>query len=218
MSYGVGVERLEPFPEFVDLLTRLGGTNLYGEPNYIVFWGQTHQPRGICPQRLLGEGRPCWNLAVWRAPEEWGSPEEWDYNVLGEYPSRGAYDLLQPLYQPGDKPGDGIKAMPLSYGMVEAFISIIEKHKGDSLAKRKEVFQAEKDAKEKAQERRIESVLHDAQPAFLDAASFAGQTNKKTAMQQKIEELERWCPKVPRSRGPFIQGVTHARTTRGSSR
>ena len=200
-----GLERLEPPSEYVRLLTSLGGTNCYGEPNFILFWGQTLVPRGVCPWRLLGENRPCWNLAMWRSPEEWGSPEDWDYDILGEYPSRGAYDLIQPLYKPAEKPGSGIVSIPLSYGMIEAMISIIEKHKGDSLAKRKEVFAKEEDAKEKEQELHIESVIRDSCPAFLDAASYANQPVKKTFLQQKIEELERWCPQVPRSRGPFIR-------------
>ena len=197
-------ERLEPFPEFVELLTLIGGTNIYGEPNFIIFWGQTHVSRGICPHRLLGENRPCWNLAMWRAPAEWGSPDDWDYQTMGEYPARGAYDLIQPFYQSAEKPGDGIKAMPLNYGMIEAMVSIIQQHKGDSLAKRKEAFVVEQEAKEKKQERHIEDVIGDAVPAFLDAASYPGQINKKTFMQQKIEELERWCPKIPRRRGISI--------------
>lgn len=202
-----GAERLEVPPQYARLVTRLGGTNLYGEPNFILFWGQTHQPRGINPSRLLGENRPCWNLAMWRSPEEWGSPEDWDYATLGEYPSRGAYDLIQPFYKSGA--GKGIVSMPLNYGMVEAMVSIIQRHKGDSLAKRKEAFQTEKDAKEKEQVRHIDAVIHDARPAFTGPASYHGQSTTKTALQRKVEELERWCPKVPRSRGPFIcQNVT----------
>lgn len=207
MIQTTGVERLEPPAHLVRLLTTLGGTNCYGEPHFIIFWGQTHQPRGVCPHRLLGENRPCWNLAMWRSPEEWGPPEDWDYNVLGEYPSRGAYDLIQPFYRSAERPSDGIVAMPLSYGMVEAMISIIARHKNDSLAKRKMVFAAEQEARDKERERHIEDVIQDAVPAYLDAASYAGQTNKKTFLQQKIEELERWSPKIPRRRGPFIRGA-----------
>lgn len=209
-----GIERLEPPREYVRLLTSLGGTNLYGEPNFVIFWGQTHVPRAVCPWRLLGENRPCWNLAMWRAPEEWGSPEDWDYDILGEYPSKGAYDLIQPFYQPAEKKGGGIVAMPLSYGIVEAMISIIQQHKGDSLVRRKQVFAAEEEAKDKEQERHIESVLHDARPAYLDAVSYSGQVNKKTFLQQKVEELERWCPKIPRRRGPFIGGTACQNDTR----
>ena len=203
-----GIERLECPPEYTHLLIQLGGTNLYHEPNFIIFWGQTHQPRGICPHRLLGKNRPCWNLAKWEAPQVWGTPEDWDYHNMGPYPHEGAYDLIQPFYKPGE-PGKGIIAMPLSYPMVEGMVNLIERHKGDSPAKRKEVFDAEKEAHEKEQERQIEARLHDARPAFLGAVSCASQPNKKTILQLKIEELERWCAKIPpsemmRTRGPFL--------------
>lgn len=203
-AFTLGVERLEPPREYVDRLTRAGGTNLYGEPNFILFWGQTHVPRAINPACLLGENRPCWNLGMWRPPEDWGSPEDWDDQTLGAYPSQGAYDLLQPFYRSAATPGAGIEAMPISIGLIEAMISIIQAHKGDSFGKRKAAFQAQKDAQEKEQERHIDAVLADARPAFLDAASYRGQTSTRTALQKKIEELERWCPPVPRSRGPFI--------------
>ena len=158
-----GVERLECPAEYTRLLIQLGGTNPFREPNFIVFWGQTHQPRGICPHLLLGKNRPCWNLAKWEPPETWGTPEDWDYRHMGAFPHEGAYNLIQPFYKPGE-PGKGIIAMPLSYGMIEGMVNLIERHKGDSLAKRKEVFDAQKEAKEKDQDRQIDAMLHDARP------------------------------------------------------
>lgn len=197
-----GVERLEPPREYADLLKRIGGSNLFGEPNFILFWGQTHVPRGICPQRLLGENRPCWNLAMWRPAEEWGTPSTWDHQSLGDYPSRGAYDLIQPLYRSLGK--DGIEAMPLNFLTLEMMVHVIEKHKGDSLRRRKEALEAEQSKNDKATLNRIEDCIRDAVPAFGESASYSGQTNTNTFLAQKIAELEKWMPKIPRRKGAQI--------------
>ena len=75
--------------EFQDRLTRIGGINRYGEPNFIIVWGQSWTVRrgGTWEQDdgtyfrgyrdVLEDGRPCWILKKWNAPEIYGSPMLW---------------------------------------------------------------------------------------------------------------------------------------------
>ena len=65
---------------FQDALTRVGGTNPYGEPIFRLDWDK------------------CWVLMVWEPREVQGSYEMWkrDYaDLCGPYPSSGRYRILQ---------------------------------------------------------------------------------------------------------------------------
>jgi hypothetical protein len=76
-------------PEFQERLTRVGGVNRYGLPNFIIVWGQSWTVRrgGTWEQddgtyfrgyrNVLEDGRPCWILKKWNAPEIYGSPALW---------------------------------------------------------------------------------------------------------------------------------------------
>lgn len=76
-------------PEFQDRLTRIGGVNRYGNPNFLIVWGQSWTVRrgGTWEQDdgtyfrgyrdVLEDGRPCWILKKWNAPELYGSPMLW---------------------------------------------------------------------------------------------------------------------------------------------
>jgi hypothetical protein len=76
-------------PEFQERLTRVGGINRYCEPNFIIVWGQSWTVRrgGTWEQDdgtyfrgyrdVPEDGRPCWILKKWNAPELYGSPTLW---------------------------------------------------------------------------------------------------------------------------------------------
>lgn len=112
-------------PEFQERLTRVGGINRYGEPNFIIVWGQSWTVRrgGTWEQDdgtyfrgyrdVLEDGRPCWILKKWNAPELYGSPMLWflqnreesvnadppwmtNLRILAEH-SRDAAKLLQQI-------------------------------------------------------------------------------------------------------------------------
>lgn len=208
MTTEVLVERKEAPPEYTEFLRRIGGANPFGEPNFILFWGQTFVPRSVGKNMLLGHNRPCWNLAMWRPAEEWGTLEAWDYHSLGEYPSRGAYDLIQPFYRSLGK--DGIEAAPLHMLSLEMMVHVIQEHKKDSPQQR---LQAMRDAKAKHDQElgtRIADTLEESVPAFGEAASFSGQQNTKTVLQQKIEQLEKYMPRSAWSRIPRRKGLQQA--------
>ena len=110
-------------PEFQERLTRVGGLNRYGQPNFIIVWGQSWTVRrgGTWEQDdgtyfrgyrdVVEDGRPCWILKKWNAPELYGSPMLWflqnrEESAAGEPPwmetlrvmakhSRAAEEMLE---------------------------------------------------------------------------------------------------------------------------
>ena len=115
------IERRECPPEFQERLTRAVGLNRYGEPNFIIVWGQsfTYTAGGVWPkphgdgffgyrQLMLsnssptGKGQPCWMILEWHPPEDYETPGMYYFRnrddltglqVLGEYPYKGRYEV-----------------------------------------------------------------------------------------------------------------------------
>jgi hypothetical protein len=101
---------------FQDELTRIGGTNNYGEPIFKLVWSPTERTivggrwnTGFEGYREVPAipGHPCWALIVWEPRELTGHPELWDYESLdmetglsqiGGYPKYGHYRLLRKFF------------------------------------------------------------------------------------------------------------------------
>lgn len=104
-----GHERRRPPEIYQNYLTRLGGKNRYGKPNFILAWGQTRTQQiysvdnnGRRGQHTILEfgGVPAWHILEWKPPETFGTPAMWytltwdpeqNTHTLGEYPWRGLY-------------------------------------------------------------------------------------------------------------------------------
>lgn len=102
-------------PWFQRELTRIGGTNRYGEPIFKLIWTKDPQcqrtiggkfPDGYKGYRLKPEvpGEACWALMVWEPHEMQGTPYRWEMDYrdpetglldCGGYPKYGRYRLLQ---------------------------------------------------------------------------------------------------------------------------
>lgn len=100
---------------FQDRLTRVGGTNKYGQPNFKLVWGQYETFRvggyfakdGFVGYRDMPTvGEACWAIMMWEPAEMQGSADRWywDYRDeftglcdLGQFPYHGRYRLLQKL-------------------------------------------------------------------------------------------------------------------------
>jgi hypothetical protein len=98
---------------FQDELTRVGGTNRYGDPLFKLVWSS--EPRTIVGGRFADgfvgyrnmpaiPGEPCWALMIWEGPEAYGDPLEWEYQYrqpdtgcldCGSFPKEGRYRLLK---------------------------------------------------------------------------------------------------------------------------
>ena len=100
-------------PWFQKELTRIGGTNLYGEPMFRLVWS-TNERMVIGGRWAYGFegykhgpaifGSPCWSLMVWEPREFNGTPEMWEittrdpdtgYLQYGGYPKYGYYRLMK---------------------------------------------------------------------------------------------------------------------------
>ena len=97
-------------PEYVtERLTRAGGWNRFGEPNYRCVWGWNRltpiggkwEDKGVVELRMEPKYPQVnrWHIEKWVAPEVYGSPEFWELTTreegvlaLGPYPSRGDYE------------------------------------------------------------------------------------------------------------------------------
>lgn len=91
-------------------LTRAGGKNLFGRPNYIFLWSADPDAtylisNGHSYERFRIIAEDCWLLMKWEAAEFWGSEMEWietnreDSGLLtaGPYPREGRYRVVRPL-------------------------------------------------------------------------------------------------------------------------
>jgi hypothetical protein len=100
---------------FQNALTRIGGTNQYGEPIFKLIWSETERiviggrwaETGFEGYKQVPAvpGEPCWALMVWEPPEvAGGSIESWERDFrdeetgllqCGGYPKYGRYRVLQ---------------------------------------------------------------------------------------------------------------------------
>ncbi len=102
---------------FQDELTRIGGTNHYGEPVFRMVWSTDEQTviggkweqSGFEGYKIVPavSGVPCWALMVWEPREMQGSYAMWEYDYrdadstylqCGGYPKYGRYRLLRKFY------------------------------------------------------------------------------------------------------------------------
>lgn len=181
------MERLHPPVELSRWLARIGGCNVFGDPLFIVFWGQTRVEKSGFGEYLTGHGTPAWFLADWHPAEEYAPLELWEEKILGPFPSRGKYEILQPFYK---REGKKLSHMPLNYRSLEMMIPMTLKHRGDSLAKRKALFSQVKEQKDLEMQNIIADRLQDSVPAW-EAGSFKGITNTNSALRQKMEQIEK---------------------------
>lgn len=180
------MERLEPPREYAQWLARAGGSNCFGHPNFILFWGQTRVERNGDGPFLTGRGTPAWFLASWAPPDEYAPIELWDNKLLGPFPTQGKYEILQPFYR---RVAGKLEHMPLNYRSLEMMVPVAIKHKHDSYLKRKAAFEKVQERKDHEIQEAIADRLQDSVPAW-EVGSFAGQGNTNSALRQKMDQIE----------------------------
>ena len=92
--------------DVVTRVTRAGGLNRFGEPNFRVVWGgERLDPLGFQRYAYAPALLERWIVEVWKRPEEYGSRREWEKNrdALGPFPVRGDYELLAALNGPNNE-------------------------------------------------------------------------------------------------------------------
>lgn len=181
---------------YSDFLLRVGGKNIYGEPNYILHWGGDPVRRLAVPDSLIAPYLNSWCLAEWRPRQEFGPERDW-LAEAGPYPLQGGYIPLQVFANchPDSE--------ALNLNVLAMMMHFIHKARAASLADQLRHMKDRNAAGELAQRNQIADLLADAVPAF-NAAEAANTSPGGTSLSKKIEQLERnlkrgnWLARMPK--------------------
>jgi len=98
---------------FQSRLTRVGGTNKYGQPNFKLVWGESETMRDggyfkrddyLGYRDVPAIGEKCWALMMWEPAEKHGTPYRWYKDntdeatglvTLGQFPYHGRYRVIK---------------------------------------------------------------------------------------------------------------------------
>lgn len=207
-----GAERRRCPEEFQARIDEHFGLNRFGEPLYKLVWAQSETTLRLgvdgYEEQLLCANRPCWSILKWLPPERFGTPdlfyfmfrdEETGKCLLGQYPHHGAYVEVQPLFHKESRNGTlHVQSFPLSHKIIDLMIPLLHKHR---VVTKREIEAARKAAEVHRNTELcslIADKMADAMPSYLNPVSFAGQGNKTSAIDRKLEEMERfWKHKGP---------------------
>ena len=202
---------------FADRITRVGGLNPYGQPNFKIIWGMGGERdclfraggewagNGQVTRRgyrdLLLSGDPAWVLIQWQPGEKYGSAQSYYVNnydestglqTLGEYPYRGRYEIVMPFIWKGIVNGKlKVEAMPLSSLLVDLVVPVIKESASLSMDRKRQLMLDHKEKEDAAQKSQIESSLAAAYPAFGSAPRSAARLSCNSVIQKKAEAIER---------------------------
>lgn len=173
--------------QFQERITRAGGRNRYGEPNFRLGWSQdeTFRAGGVWPddhyagyrQVYLANCSPYapadgyWMLLEWRAPEDFGGEEQFWFvhrdektglSSLGPFPHRGRYEIAVKLVWTDFEEGRvRITPWELNSAVIDLIIPTILTARKDSISQRVRFARAEKEQAERRLESQIESLMND---------------------------------------------------------
>ncbi len=174
--------------ELVERVTRAGGLNRFGEPNFRVVWGwsrlawiggkwkDTDSEGRLVREAFELREEPKyfphdrWHLERWLAPEAFGSPEEWyrqtvetengqQVAALGPYPQRGDWEHCFTI----QKPDGGF--LGLTTAICDSLVRAIEWSHAQPKAKKREAIYRAEERQRREYESYVDSVLWD-EPRF----------------------------------------------------
>lgn len=177
-------------------VTRAGGTNRHGEPNFRVVWGGSRLTwiggrwtdrdasgnfvRERVELRRVPKYLPIerWHIERWMPPESYGSPKEWyeqtteiedgiSVAALGPYPARGEYEHCFTLESTRGE------FIPLTTAACDWIVRAIEWSGRQAPRERRGAIAAREARRARDWDRDADDVLDDAGPAF-GGAPFVG--------------------------------------------
>jgi hypothetical protein len=178
------------------MLTRHVGMNRYGEPNFIIAWGQSYfytaggmwpKPHGdgyfgyrklpLSNSSFSGRGMPCWMILEWHPPEDYGTPAAYYYDnrdeltglqTLGEYPFKGRYEIAYRLNSQEFRDGRMTVAnYQLDGWILDMLIPCILEGQKMSMKQRLRKLRQDEERREAAQDAQIDDVLRDRKRRLL---------------------------------------------------
>lgn len=178
---------------FTEELTRIGGKNRFGGPNFDVVWSECATIERDGQTVLQCPGPPCWLLREWNPPEVYGPPETWDSLDTGEaWPQFGKYEIVQPFRASQVLNGKLVhEPMPLARLILDMVVPIILAARDYTQEKCRLALQEQKEREEKARENKIADALQDAMPAWLGPVSYARQKLRTSLIDKKAHEIQK---------------------------
>ncbi len=192
---------------YTKTLRLLGGDNPYGEPNFILHWGNNplRRKRGE-PQRLLpGQSLPYWALMMWYPPDEYGSPMMWPPDS-GPYPTYGRYEAVQTFRRDGEPAR--LDSAALNLRVLSYMIWTVKRRMHDRLVKRHAAWREIQAEKSRQRMNLIADCLKGSSPRFTDAVSYCGQKNVKSEVQRRMEIIEENERQLRRQAALMPRGLT----------
>jgi hypothetical protein len=170
-------------------VTRAGGVNRYGEPNFRVVWGGSrltwiggrwtdrdahgNQVRETVEMRRVPKYLPedRWHIERWMPADSYGSPEQWVAQTteiengvriaaLGPYPSRGDYEHCFTLESASGE------FIPLTPAACDWIVRAIEWSRRQRRTEMRGAIAAREARRERNMDRGMDDILDDAVPAF----------------------------------------------------
>jgi hypothetical protein len=221
----IGSERLTCPREFQDRITRELGTNMFGEPLFRLIWGQTQTLvmgfSGGYRERLVQFDMPCWVIQRWRSPNEYGSPEmyytetfeeESKLYITGEYPWKGRYETLQPLYRKEVVNGKlEITHFPLDDILIDRVIPMMLKAQEMNFWERKAALRMIHDEEEEKKVDAIAERLEEARPSFMGSVSLSRQGCRTSRIDKMAEKIERTWNRISAGKKNWNRGLFQGR-------
>jgi hypothetical protein len=179
------IERRKCPKHFQDRLTAATGLNRYGEPNFLIAWGQsfTYKAGGVWSHdHYFGyrdlplsnsspsmKGQPCWMILEWHPPEDYELPEIYYFRnrdevtglqTLGEYPYKGRYEVAFKLISHEYRNGRlELQYYHLDEMIMNVLIPAIVEGQKMTLRERLQRLRASEEKQDKAQDQQIEDLL-----------------------------------------------------------
>jgi hypothetical protein len=202
--------------EIQERLTEIVGTNVYGQPNFLIVWSQsqTCQAGGIWPhdqyagyrQVYTANGSPnpplqgYWMILEWMAPAtgegvyRFLNRDDSGLLTLGHFEHSGNYQIALKLQSKEIVNGTlQITSLPLTGEILDFVAPVILAAKHVSIEKRQMQARVDRARMEERQHKTLEAVAHDVRAPWhgATAASFAGQKNRNVAVAQRMDLIER---------------------------
>jgi hypothetical protein len=208
-----GAETRQCPEEFQERLTQMFGVNQFGDPHFKIVWGQSQFIRlgnrwldrdGVWRTEYRDtyqcSGNPGWVIMRWKAPFEYGTPESYygstydfdtDLFMVGEYPWRGRYEVLQSLNC--KEVIDGklvIDYFPLSHYMIDQIIPMMLAFQALSQEQKDVARQAAKEAQDKKDTEDIAEMMAENLPRFWGPTSYSNQGCHTALLDKKMHEIQ----------------------------